>query len=508
MTKATVLLISPPVAKSCEPPAGIAKLAGVLERHGIDTTVLDAGLEGVMCLIHGSIPDTDTWTQRAVRNRNAHIRTLTDAKGFGNPDRYRRAVSDLNRLLTIAARPKGVEMGLANYQADDLSPLNSANLLQAAHTPETNPFFTYFSKRLTGMMDKLAPSLVGFSLNYLSQALTTFAMVGYLRHISPQTPVAVGGGLITSWMSDPHWQDPFDGLFDRMVPGAGDGALLDILGVSARFTHSTPNYDRLSSQAYLSPGFVLPYSASNGCYWNRCTFCPERAEGNAYQPVPVSNALSDLHVLSAATHPVLIHLLDNAVSPNLMEAIIENPPGPSWYGFTRITFQLTDPDFCRRLKQSGCVMLKLGLESGDEKVLESLDKGIDLEIAAKALTALADAGIATYVYLIFGTTAETRAEAEKTLAFTVNHSDNIGFLNLAIFNLPAHGPEHPQLNTSDFYTGDLSLYRDFGHPGGWHRQQVRDFLDREFKRHPAIAPILRRTPPTFTSNHAPFFVLS
>jgi hypothetical protein len=35
--------------------------------------------------------------------------------------------------------------------------------------------------------------------------------------------------------------------------------------------------------------------------------------------------------------------------------------------------------------------------------------------------------------------------------------------------------------------------------------RVRRFLDREWKRHPLIAPILRRDPPIFTSNHAPFF---
>jgi hypothetical protein len=31
-------------------------------------------------------------------------------------------------------------------------------------------------------------------------------------------------------------------------------------------------------------------------------------------------------------------------------------------------------------------------------------------------------------------------------------------------------------------------------------------MDKEFRKHPAIAPILRREPPLFTSNHAPFFV--
>ena len=62
--------------------------------------------------------------------------------------------------------------------------------------------------------------------------------------------------------------------------------------------------------------------------------------------------------------------------------------------------------------------------------------------------------------------------------------------------------------TEPFYAGDLSLYTGFRHPQGWERQRVRQFLSREFTRHPAVAPILRRDPPFFTSNHAPLFAMA
>jgi radical SAM superfamily enzyme YgiQ (UPF0313 family) len=152
-------------------------------------------------------------------------------------------------------------------------------------------------------------------------------------------------------------------------------------------------------------------------------------------------------------------------------------------------------------------MLKLGLESGDPAVLDALNKGIDLPTVSAALKNLKAAGIATYVYLLFGTPAETPAAARRTLAFTAEHAEEIGFLNLAIFNLPAYGPETEEFDTREFYMGDLSLYRPFFHPQGWNRGEVRRFLEREFKRHPAVAAILRRDPPFFTSNHAPFFAL-
>ena len=51
------------------------------------------------------------------------------------------------------------------------------------------------------------------------------------------------------------------------------------------------------------------------------------------------------------------------------EQTLGKPAGAPWYGFVRVTRRLADEDFCRALKLSGCVMLKLGLESGDQGVL-------------------------------------------------------------------------------------------------------------------------------------------
>jgi radical SAM superfamily enzyme YgiQ (UPF0313 family) len=204
-------------------------------------------------------------------------------------------------------------------------------------------------------------------------------------------------------------------------------------------------------------------------------------------------------------NPVLIHLLDNAISPVLLKALCKSPPGAPWYGFTRITQHLTDLDFCRALKKSGCVMLKLGIETGDQRVLDHERKGLDISMASHVLRTLKQAGIGTYVYLLFGTPAESQVEAETTLDFTVRHSADIDFLNLAIFNMPVHGPDISRFEVHELDDGDLSLYTGFVHPSGWHRGRVRQFLDKVFKRHPAIAPILRNDPPLFTSNHAPFF---
>lgn len=510
-----MLLIYPPVAKSCEPPAGIARLAGALNRHGIKHTVLDANIEGLFYLMEHprSKPDTksDRWTLRAFRNLSKNISALKDRNTYNSIDRYRRAVSDVNRVFEKSAECHRVTLSLSNYSDAKLSPLKSTDLLKAAEQPELNPFYPYFEQRLTGLVERERPSIVGFSLTYLSQALCTFAMLGFLRKRFPELILVCGGGLVTSWMKGLAWNNPFAGLADHFIAGPGEPTLLALAGIhDSAQEHCTPDYSPFPLNDYLSPGVILPFSGSSGCFWNKCSFCPEKAEGNPYAPVQPAIAAEDISLLAGKMKPSLIHLLDNSISTALMKALIANPPGAPqkalWYGFARVSEELADIDFCMALKRSGCVMLKLGLESGDQDVLDRMQKGIDLKTTSQALKALKRAGIATYIYLLFGTPAETFEGAGKTLDFTVKHSNEIGFLNLALFNMPVGGAEAREYKTRCFYDGDLSLYTDFSHPKGWGRKQVRQFIEHEFKRHPAVAAILRKEPPFFTSNHAPFFV--
>jgi hypothetical protein len=532
-----ILLIHPPVSKPGEPPAGIARLSGLLDRAGIGHRLLDANIEGLLHLARTPLPaqrGEDTWTKRAVRDLERNLASLKGPDLYRNIDRYCRAVRDLERVLGRGT-PTGTAVGLANFRQQGLLPVRSRDLLFAAEHPEQNPFYPYFRTRLLSLFRQKEPRIAGLSVNYLSQALCAFSMAGFLRREFPGLQVILGGGLVTSWLKNPCWENRFSGLVDRFVSGPGEDELLRIASASRTAAGtpgagdaslppderprrrscawpgpevSRPDYAGLPLDRYLSPGFILPYSASAGCYWNRCAFCPEKAEGNPYRPVPAREAVSDLAALSEQTAPVLMHLLDNAVSPALLDALCAQPPGPPWYGFARVDRRLGDPDFCRALKRAGCVLLKLGIESGDPAVLQALHKGATVEEASAALTSLKQAGIATYVYLLFGTPEETESSARKTLSFTVGHGDRIDFLNLAIFNMPVCGRAEPEIETSEFYEGDLSLYTGFSHPSGWDRKRVRLFLDREFKRHPAVSAILKNDPPVFTSNHAPFFAMN
>lgn len=502
-------MIHPPVVKPSEPPAGLAKLAGVLASHNVPYRIVDANIEGILSLLDNAPSGSDRWTQRAHRNRVRHLADIRDRSLYDNYGRYRRAVEDTCRLLNASAATYGVTMSIADYHDRRRSPVKSRDLLHAAEHPEENPFHKYFKERLDAFLCGDDYSVAGLSLNYLSQALTAFAMIGYIKKRFPSIKIVLGGGLVTSWMKGSSWKDPFSGLVDHCVAGPGEAPLLSLFGKKPQAgVHCQPDLRGFPVDDYMAPGLILPYAASTGCYWGKCSFCPERAEGNRYIQTPPRTVTAELGRIVGETKPILIHLVDNAISPAALKTLAKEMPGGPWYGFVRVTDDLADPDLCRALKRSGCIMLKLGIESGDQGVLDALQKGTGVSQASRVLKMLAKASIATYIYLLFGTPYETEREARTTLNFVSEHSQYITFLNAAVFNLPLNSPDARGLELKIFYEGNLSLYTDFVHPKGWDRRKVRTFLDKEFKRDPAIQAIIRRQPPFFTSNHAAFFAIN
>jgi hypothetical protein len=497
----SLFLLYPPLAKNCEPPAGIARLAGILQANGVCCTTLDLNWSGLHELLRLDCPDADTWSRRAKKHLGQNLQQLQQPETYRNFSKYQRTVADINRVLSGVGRAHQLELSLANYQ-EQASPVQSDALLNAAENYQDNIFYPLYKRVLLETLEKDTPDFIGISISYLSQAIPAFALIGFLQTHFPAIPVIIGGGLVTSWIRSPNWNNPFNGLVDYCIAGPGEEPLLALLTGTTTAVYAPPVYDQTR---WLAPGFILPYAASTGCYWNKCLFCPETAEENPYQTMEPDMVVADLAALTRRYKPMLIHFLDNAISPALMRALVETPPGVPWYSFARAGTMLADVEFCRKLRKAGCVMLKLGLESGDQQVLDSMHKGIDLALVSQVLAALKTAGILTYVYLLFGTPAEDRKSAVRTMEFTARHHEEIGFLNLAVFNLPLGGPEVSSLVVNDFYKGDLSLYTDFVHPKGWSRQQIRYFLSKDFKRHPDISPIIQRDPPFFTSNHAAFF---
>lgn len=75
-----------------------------------------------------------------------------------------------------------------------------------------------------------------------------------------------------------------------------------------------------------------------------------------------------------------------------------------------------DEEILYYLKRSGCVRIHYGVESGSQRILDYLEKGITIEQIVKAFEMTKQAGIATYAYLMVGVPTETKDDFEATLS--------------------------------------------------------------------------------------------
>lgn len=527
-----VLLLNPPAGKPSEPPLGLAVLLGHLRGRGLACSAIDANLDAFLYLLDedrlrdaaGAQPPTAL--RRAVNHAARSLALLRSPAACSLFDRYQSAVYHLDGALSTYRGVSGDErLSLGDYRHGGLSEFVPADLERVSRGEAGTLFDDYFREVLLPRIAEAPPRLLAVSVNYLHQALPAFALAGLLRRTFPHISVVGGGGLFSSWRTLLTETDVRFSAFSRIVFGPGEASLTalaegrcgaDYYLEDAAAIAFEPDFSFADLADYLSPVPVLPVSASRGCYWRRCLFCPEAAspthpcrESAPGAFVPLLQGLSSRY---GARH---FHLTDNALPVEILRELADQPQamsGLGWHGFVRFEPELLDQDFVRGLAASGCRMLQLGLESGSQAVLDRLQKGTRVEEAARMLANLHGAGIRTYVYIMLGTPGETEADAEKTLRFLEEQGAQIDYLNLAIMNLPRESqllldPAAAGIAASAPLAEDapLGLYRSFVPASGWGRSEARGFLRQKLLGSPIIRAAVNRVPPGFTSNHAFLF---
>jgi radical SAM superfamily enzyme YgiQ (UPF0313 family) len=419
----------------------------------------------------------------------------------------------------------------SDLELPGLSPLSSADLAAAAAIPARVPLAAELAQAAAALLQE-DPGLIGISATYLSQALPACALAGLLRQRGYRGKLVLGGGLVTSWAQQLHPASPLFRTWDGLVVGPGEaaaealaqgeglsdapGLLAPTLGIwnpvpggrNAPLCFE-PAPEDLPWNRYLAPGPILPLAASRGCYWRRCAFCPEAAQDRQpFRPARADQLIAAILRAREGVGTERVHLTDDAVPLPLLRRLARGLRGEGvrWYGFVRLEPALKEPTLARELAEGGCAMLQLGVESASQRLLDRMGKGIQAADAAPILRNLAEAGIRTYVYLLFGLPGETLTEAHETLDWTHGHAPWITFLNLARFHLPRGSllDSRPEAALVQDPEGeDLSLYRPpraGEEPAGRPGYRVL----AEARRDPALRAIAYRAPPGFGANHAAF----
>lgn len=555
-----IVLVAPPMHKACEPLLGMATLNAYLAAHGVPCVCIDANVEAQDWILDADRIDAmvaaagglnarrefRSWP--TLRRRVGPLKEgLRSWYAYEEENRYRTSVTSLNRALGVAAAAASphIRATLSNYEDDRYCDMSSASVLDAAHHPEHNLFFAWFERVLIPRIVALNPSVVGLSFIFRSQLVCGAVLAGMIKRALPGVHVTLGGELISAWVDIVEQTHLLD-LADSLIPYEGELPLLALARAGGRSGPEVPNlvwrdgngihknatqkvhslaevpapdYSWARWDLYFSPVRTAPMVTARGCYWNRCTFCPEVVNPETLLRVAqvprLAADMDEIHGRYGVSH---FHFIDSALPPRTMvgvaQHIVDNQLPYTWYGFSRLERVLRKPALTRLLADGGCRMLKLGLETASQRLLDGMDKRQDIDDVSAILRNLRAAGVLVHAFLMFGTPREVHEDAEATRRFVAEHSDCVQFLNCSLMNLAhgspmgldpaAHGITSVIPYEIDGKDLDLALYSNF-EGEGWGRLEARRFLHREFLRDPDVRPLHLRTAAIYDSNHSAFF---
>ena len=152
---------------------------------------------------------------------------------------------------------------------------------------------------------------------------------------------------------------------------------------------------------------VLAY----GCYWHKCAFCDTSLDYICrYDPADVATIVGWIRGLIEQTGETGFHFADEAAPPHLLgrlaEELLRQKIRITWW--TNIRFEKAfTPQLARLLASAGCIAVTGGIECAEKDLLAIMTKGVTLPEAARAMNALARAGIMVHSYLMYGFPGQT-----------------------------------------------------------------------------------------------------
>lgn len=183
-----------------------------------------------------------------------------------------------------------------------------------------------------------------------------------------------------------------------------------------------PAWHLVNIKSYTLPLKGRPFvivAPQRGCPFN-CSFCTcQTYYGKKLRKRAVSHIIAEIEY-DMSRFKVRdfffwseTFVVDKNYVAELCRAIIDRGLGISWTCNSRI--DIVDRELLRLMAQAGCWMISYGIESGEQKVLDAVQKGTRAEQAYPAVQLAKEAGIKTAGHFIFGLPGETPHSMKKTI---------------------------------------------------------------------------------------------
>ena len=474
--------------------------------------------------IHRQILEDTSYLETILSEINDAKQVLRDEERFFQFDEYKNAYTTLKvamQLISYAHYPSKIDLDSFFMKGNPEE--NLQGILEATQDSIKNPFLELYKNNLLKKLDLDRYGLVGIAIIHAGQVIPGLTLARILRTHYPHLHITIGGSVFARHQD--ILQDKkalFEEMFHSIVLFEGEHPLDQLLkqlkdkqpldtvpnliyiknGEVVRNASSKalpydqlacPNFDDLPLNKYLMPYPVLPYMASRGCYWGKCTFCTHSfIYDSHYRKENEERVAEELDYLGKKYKTKFFTFSDEAISPNafdrMSKAILSQGVEMRALGMLKFESDSVETvELFENMYRAGFLMLFFGLESANDRILSIIEKGCDQATEKRVLGNSSLAGIWNHLYLFFGFPTEEKHEAQETIDFTVQHGElgdgTIHSIGQSIFSLEKdsaiyHNPTKFQIDkVLHDPDRDMAIIFDYEIEKGMSKDEVLDVYE-------------------------------
>jgi radical SAM superfamily enzyme YgiQ (UPF0313 family) len=320
------------------------------------------------------------------------------------------------RLVDLTATRRSVEELIAQLDAEGFSPT-------LVIFPSTTPTLTADTSALQPLASRYRAPLVSFGPHASAapeESMTRAPGVDAMVVGEPEDSLLALSALDST--------DRFNEIEALTYRQAGTVVPARRRGTFGGFLETPfPAWDLLDLSAYRLPLVDQPYilvETSRGCPYS-CDFCVAPIhQGHKFRERSAEALVDEIERGYREFGLTFFYLWADTATLNVKafgafcDALIARRLPIRWFSNARAD-NLTDPTFVRRLRQAGCWMLALGIETESEETRKDMMKRLEGEKIRGALHNMRAAGIRSFAFFIMGYPGETPEALRRTTDYAI-----------------------------------------------------------------------------------------
>lgn len=188
-----------------------------------------------------------------------------------------------------------------------------------------------------------------------------------------------------------------------------------------------PARDLIPNYKYFDPILKNPFTfvlGGRGCPY-RCTFCnwPQVMTGRRYRHRTPKNIIDELELIQKEYSFKSFLFNDDTFTADKKHAItvcdemVQRGIKLPWACYARA--DETNRDMLVKLREAGCFLLKVGVESGDQNILDNANKKYRISEVVRGIGLMKALGFHVHATFVFGLLGETLETINRTIEFAL-----------------------------------------------------------------------------------------